>query len=164
MKKISFNLKNSSDIFLAFKVAIVILLIKILLTAIGELVVSIAGLPLEFFGSDRQIPEVTLDDAVFVIFMAPIIETLLGQTIPIKIGMKFTSDNKKLIVFSAIIFSLLHLPVIGFMVSAFAMGSVFSWIYIMKGGGLKAFKIVFLAHLIHNSIAFTAALTLQWLQ
>ena len=145
--------------------SLVSIIIKIPGTIIGDLIVNLIGFNLPPFSSNTQTAELNIFHYVTLILIAPFFETLIGQYIPIKLLSKFIKSNKLIIILSALVFSFLHLPVLGFLLGAFLVGVVFSWGYILKTKkkGSKPFLIIMLAHGLHNLIAIFAVYLLQLL-
>lgn len=153
------KLENTNEIIFVIVIALIALAIKIPGTIIGDLLLVIFNLNRPPFISDLQIPEITIIDFISSIIIAPPLETVLGQLLPILIVSKFTNKNSIKIIISAIVFALWHLPVLGFLPGAFLIGVVFSWALIVKlnQSRFKAFFLVTLSHLLHNLIAFSLA-------
>ncbi len=86
--------------------------------------------------------------------IAPLVETPLGQMLPIWITSKFTNKDSLKIITSAIFFSALHWPIQDIIV-AFPATIIFAWVYVTKRKiSLKAaFINTALIHSLHNFIA-----------
>lgn len=154
------NLQKRNDTVFTISIALIALIIKIPGVILGDILLTSLGLSYPLFSTDMQVPQINAIDFIGAVIVAPPIETFLGQFLPITILRRFTKNNKILITFSALIFSLLHLPVLGFLFAAFSIGLLFSWGYIvkLKYGRKKAFFLITLSHAIHNLIAFAATL------
>ncbi|MFZ5425139.1 MAG: type II CAAX prenyl endopeptidase Rce1 family protein [Patescibacteria group bacterium] len=103
-----------------------------------------------------QVPEITSTDFVLGVLVAPFIETIIGQWIPINlIGIFFKQDKLK-IIGSALVFMLIHFPAVTFFPAAFFVGLLFSWAWLQKRkvSLSKAFWTVTFIHALHNLLAF----------
>lgn len=136
--------------------------VKIPGSIIGDALIESFGITNPIFNSSEQIGEPTLAYFLMAILFAPIFETFLAQFLPLKIAGRFTrSDNTKIII-SATVFSLMHLPVLGFLLGAFFVGLVFAWGYIIKSKEKTshAFWLIAGSHALMNLIAFSILLLL----
>ena len=107
-----------------------------------------------------QEPTLTTQDMILAVGLAPFLETIIGQIIPIAFVSKFTQSKETAIITSALVFMALHYPVIEFFPSAFAIGLLLGWAWIIKRkmGFWKAFIMISLIHSFHNVlVALTAA-------
>lgn len=160
MIKVIKRIESLNDISFVIIIALIAFFIKVPGILIGDFLVRLIGLTNPQFVSDQQIPLMSAVDFVTAVIVAPPIETFFGQFLPISIVGKFTNRNSVKIFFSAIIFSLSHLPVLGFLIGAFLIGMIFSWGYIIKSkqSKKKAFLLITLIHGLHNLIAFLLVL------
>lgn len=91
------------------------------------------------------------------LLVAPLIETLIGQWLPIWFLSFFTSNALRLVLFSALVFSLLHL---GFgilaVLATLPVGIFLSWCFLVgrQRSRWRAYWTTEAAHAIHNAIAF----------
>lgn len=160
MIRIIKRIESLNDISFIIVIALVALFLKVPGILIGDLLVKSIGLTNPQFISDQQIPLISAVDFVTAVIAAPPIETFLGQFLPILIVSRFTSRNSVKIFFSSLVFSLSHLPVLGFLIGAFLIGIIFSWGYIIKSkqSRKKAFLLITLIHSLHNLLAFLLVL------
>jgi hypothetical protein len=159
MKQIISWLTKTNSFNFIIVLTIASILVKIPGTLIGNFLLTSAGLNHPPFSSDQQLAKLTLAFFITAVILAPLFETTIGQYLPFKIIGKFTKSKKLTIILSALIFSLIHLPVIGFLLSAFLVGLIFSWGYVLKttDKNNKPFVLITISHSIHNLIAFIAA-------
>lgn len=162
-----------SPIRYILELSITTLIIKGLLLTVTDQIFILAGLEfLVEISEDLQVAEITLTDFIFGVILAPPIETIIGQWLPMlfaSLFLKATSQNQganipkilrvnkwKLIIFSSAVFALIHWPSIAFFPGAFIVGIMFSWIFLEKRkfGWGKAFFYTTTVHALHNFIAF----------
>lgn len=134
--------------------AIIAFLIKIPFGILGTMIVHIFNIQNPLHLASLQEPTFGLDDIVLAVAIAPIFETLIGQFAPIAFVGKFTKIQNIKILISASLFMIFHYPVVEFFPSAFAIGILFAWTWIVKAkrGKLEAFWIVTLIHSLHNAM------------
>jgi hypothetical protein len=151
------------DIRFIITTALLAFIIKLPAGILGSALVDTLGLHNPLYSSAAQEPTFTLDDMLLALALAPFIETIIAQLLPIEILSRITQIPWLLIGTSASLFMLFHYPVIEFFPSAFAVGCVFGWAWLKKRhlGVMKAFWIVTLIHGLHNAlVAAVAALVL----
>ena len=160
MKDYFRKLEKASTIRFIIVLALIAFFSKIPMGMIGAMIIEIFGLDNPLYSSSLQTPTLTAGDIFLAIVIAPILETLIAQMAPIELLSKFTKNTKVLIISSATVFMLFHYPVIEFFPSAFVVGLVLAWAWIVKRplGLGKTFLIVTLIHSLHNAIvgAFAA--------
>ena len=142
-----------------FVVAFAALLIKIPIALVTDVLNAVfTGTDIFAIGNEQD-PVFTLSDTLIAVVFAPITETVIGQFLPIVVLSKLTTNSRLLIILSAGIFALLHLPVVWFLPSAFAIGVILSWAYLVqkKLGHVYAFIVVAIIHALHNGLAFLIA-------
>lgn len=141
------------------KLALIAFLIKIPAGILGYYLIDYLNINSPLISASLQEPSLTLGDVFFAILLAPVFETLVSQMIPIETAMRFTHKKQFLIITSALLFMVLHFPVIEFFPSAFAVGYILAWAWIEKRklGILRAFVIVTLIHSLHNALAAISA-------
>lgn len=117
---------------------------------------------------ERELLNLTVRE-VFILMtvVAPILETLLFQALPIFIVRRLKGSFGLQIAISTLLFSLAHLPeglITG--ISAGLIGGLyfaFAYAYWRKRSRWKAFRVTAVAHSIHNGIAFLLLLLAgQW--
>ncbi len=147
---------QSSYSFLAFTIgtALVALLIKIPAGILGSVLIDIAQLDNPLYSASMQEPVLTRVDIATAVMIAPIIETILGQMLPIELLRTRISQKSFLIGTSALLFMLMHYPVLEFFPSAGAVGVVFgyAWVKQREVSVRSAFWSVTLSHALHNAI------------
>ncbi len=150
------RIESGSSVTFVLAIAFLSILVKIPGSILGDFLVKSIGLGQAPYLSDQQIMKIDIFHIITAILIAPPIETFLGQALPIKIISKFSNSKRVQIIASALVFSLSHLPVLGFLFGAFFVGIVLSWGYIVKSkeSKTKAFWLITLSHSIHNLIAF----------
>lgn len=154
MKDYFNRLSKKPHIQFIVTVALIAFFIKVPFGILGTYIVQYLGLINPLFSSTLQEPTLTGEDMFLAIIFAPILETLLAQMIPIEIFRRFTSNGKVLVVSSALLFMLFHYPVLEFFPSAFMVGVMLSWAWLVKRplGLWKSFLIVTLIHSLHNAL------------
>jgi membrane protease YdiL (CAAX protease family) len=163
IKNISNKLASLNDVVLVILIAFIAYFIKIPAVMINETLLNKLGITQTLFMSDQQIPEITFISFFLSVLIAPSAETFVAQFLPIKLARKFSANIFLTLIFSSFVFSLLHLPVIGFLFPAFCIGIIFAWFYVVREAQdpLKAFILVSASHSLHNLIAFLTVLILQ---
>jgi|GEM_PF-4885889 len=119
----------------------------------------------QILSADMQIPDITGWAFYTGIFIAPVIETLIAQTLPILACQRLKFSTTATTLTSASVFSLLHLPVLGFLPGAFIIGIIFAIVFLAsqkKHGKNSAYLTTATVHSLHNFYAFilTAVLPL----
>ena len=129
--------------------------------AIEGLIVSyIAAIITEIFGApEREFPEWSMFTMfIFVVLIAPPMETLIMQAFPIFIARIFKSTFKTQVLAGTIVFSLFHIPegIAAFIAAGIFGGFYFSFTYARwrRKSRWTAFWVTALSHAIHNGIAF----------
>lgn len=135
-------------------IALLALVIKIPAGVIGGLLVDYFNLSNPMFSASMQEPVLTGTDIFTSVILAPILETVLGQFLPIELLRRVTRQPVILIGTSALFFMAMHYPVIEFFPSAFAVGIVFgyAWLHQRKISLRAAFWSVALSHALHNAL------------
>lgn len=148
------NLKQSSFPLFVIKIALIAFVIKIPTGILGIGLIDVFQLDNPMYSAVLQEPTLTVDDLILAILFAPIIETIVGQMLPLWFFGKFTRNSTVLITISAGIFMALHYPVIEFFPSAFAVGWIFAWAWVVKRkeNVRVAFWAVALSHALHNAL------------
>jgi hypothetical protein len=94
---------------------------------------------------------------VVACILAPVLETLLHQTLPIYIFTKKWIRKRNIAIFlSALSFGLLHFYSVLYILITFMIGLVFSWAYLIyyeRHSFEKAFWAITLVHALRNAIA-----------
>jgi uncharacterized protein len=159
LKKLEQILKHSGVVKFVLILGLISLFFKIPGIIVGEWLAPILGFIDPLYDADQQIPALTTGDFIISVIVAPLIETLLGQLLPIAILSRFTQNRAILITVSGLVFGLMHFPVIEFLLAAFCVGIILSWGYLIKlpKGKLTAFTFVTLIHAFHNLIAYLLA-------
>ncbi len=153
------NLKKSSFVLFVVKIALLAFLIKIPAGILGAGLMDLLNVHNPAYSAVMQEPTLTPQDLILALFIAPILETVIGQAVPLWIFGKLTKNPMVLIGASATIFMLLHYPVIEFFPSAFAVGWIFAWAWVYKReqNGRVAFWTVALSHALHNALVAVSA-------
>jgi membrane protease YdiL (CAAX protease family) len=90
-------------------------------------------------------------------FFAPVVETLLFQTLPIHIFTEVFIKKRNIAIFiSALLFGLSHYYSLLYILITFVIGLLFAWAYLNyeeRNGSQKAFWAITLAHALRNAIA-----------
>ena len=157
------KLKKASTIRFVIVLSLLAFFSKIPMGIIGAIIMDIVGITNPLFSSALQEPTLTYDDMFLAVVFAPVFETLIGQALPIGILQRFVQKETPILVGSALIFMLFHFPAIEFFPSAFVVGLIFAWAWIVKRhlGWWQAFIVVTLIHSMHNAlVAMFAALLL----
>lgn len=148
------------NVFYIIRLALIAFVIKVPTGILGTYFVSLFDLTNPIYSSVAQEPTFTPDDLILAIAIAPFLETIIGQMIPIELFGRIFKSKWAKIVLSASIFMLMHYPVIEFFPSAFAVGCVFAWAWIEKRslGIFRVTLMVTLIHSLHNALvaAFAA--------
>ena len=108
-----------------------------------------------------------IETFLYVVILAPVLETLLCQALPILILRLFTDSVPAQIGFSTLLFAALHFPEgIGVGISAGVVGGfyfAFAFTVFCKKSAWQAIAATALCHAIHNGIAFLLiALSGHW--
>ena len=148
------RLQAGSTIKFIIVLALIAFFIKVPAGIVGALLIQFFDLTNPMFSSVAQEPTFTPDDMFLAIVFAPVIETLLGQLLPIELLRRVVKSPTILITLSSLLFMALHYPVLEFCPSAFAVGCVFAWAWVAKRdlGWLRAGTIVTLIHSMHNAL------------
>ncbi len=159
------NLKKSSFGLFVIKIALLAFIVKIPAGILGVGIMNLLDLHNPMYSAVMQEPTLTAQDLILAILMAPILETVMGQALPIWFMSKWTARPFVLISVSASIFMVLHYPVIEFFPSAFAVGWIFAWAWVIQSqhNARVAFWSVALSHALHNAlVAVSASLVMFW--
>lgn len=93
------------------------------------------------------------EKVTLVVFVAPIIETLVFNFLLNELLFRFLKNEKTIILLSSLIFGVAHFYNPLYVVFAFLGGLIFNAVYFKWLGGRKrAILIVFLLHFIHNCL------------
>lgn len=139
------------------ELAFLALVLKALFLFLTGLVLNLVGLAhLVDFANETQAPPNNLADFIFVVLIAPLIETIFGQWLPITLTSKLIKSGKGLMVASASVFTLFHYPAVAFFPGAFVIGLILAWVWLLKGreGWWKAFWVTTSIHALHNFFAY----------
>lgn len=151
-------LKNTNNFYFIVVLSTLAIILKMFFATLTVNLLNFSGISVPDWASlENQIPEITVTMLYVAVFFAPVFETLVSQTLPI-LGIGALTKNTKILMFSsAFIFAILHFPVVTFFLTAFILGLIFAWAFIVKKeqyGVIKATFIVILIHLLHNLSAF----------
>jgi hypothetical protein len=149
--------KESTFIFI-LKIAAVGFVLKGIVGGLTDSIFSYLGWDVYFFGDlDIQIPEISIADFFLLIAFAPLVETAVGQWIPISIARRFGWSERKQVIISALVFMVLHYPVLVFFPSAYLLGLFLGWAWLLKEkkGKKEAFLVTSAIHALHNLMAFS---------
>lgn len=151
-------LRSLNDLHFILIITGLSIFVKIPGGAIGDAITYLLGINYGVFSSDVQLPEPGVEFAVYAWLIAPVIETFLGQFMPIAILNRFTKNTGYKVFVSAFIFSLGHLPVIGFLPTSFLIGLILAWAFIIKAkeSKKKAFLITVIIHSLVNMVPLLA--------
>ena len=105
-------------------------------------------------GAEEHIETVVYEFFTAVI-IAPLVETLIFQFLVIEFLYLTKIGKRKIVVISAIIFSLTHYYSIGYIFYAFSMGVIFSYSYVIRKNATQAFLTVYAIHLLRNAMAYS---------
>ena len=126
----------------------------------STVVSTIAGILLFMLGTpERVLPNWSMWTMFFVIvILAPVLETLLMQALPIFIARKANASFKTQVIIGTIVFSIMHLKEgWGTFISAGIVGGFyfsFAYAYWRRKTRWQAFWVTAGSHAIHNAIAF----------
>jgi len=157
------KLKGYSPIRFILTVALIAFFIKIPFGILGSIIVDLLHLNNPINLSVMQEPTLTIGDTILAVAIAPFIETIIGQIIPISLVMKIMKSKKWAIIISAGVFMTFHYPVYEFFPSAFAIGALLSLAWMVKKdeiGYLKAFIMISLIHSLHNVLVALSSIIL----
>ena len=143
----------------SFAMKIAVLVPAVLIIIIGSMFVDI---PTDFLSSEKTSWDMSIGLLIFATLIAPPIETLFCQLLPIEIVQYFTSRLAWPIIISSILFGLLH-GGYAQKFSSFSIGLVLAWVYVIKRTepGGKAFWLTVVVHALHNFIAFSLKAFIQ---
>jgi len=116
---------------------------------------------------ERQLPDWSTSEIVaFAVLVAPPIETLVMQALPIFIARILKCSFRSQILAGTVVFSLFHIPegIATFISAGIVGGFYFSFAYARwrRKSRWKAFWVTMLSHAIHNAIAFVIVLILGY--
>lgn len=111
-------------------------------------------IPTQAIGSDIQQKKTRLSALIEAIVLAPLIETLIGQVIPIVIIQRFTKKIIIPILVSSIIFAGLHEEPF-LIASIFPLAVMLAWSFTLKKkrSGLEGYFTTVAIHALHNAAA-----------
>ena len=146
------KLEKSSNLRFIITLACIAFIIKLPFGILGSIIVDLFHLNNPLYRSVMQEPTLTVQDMILAVGIAPFLETILGQIIPIALISKVTSSKRIILTTSALVFMILHYPVIEFFPSAMAIGYLLAWAWTVKrkSGFIKAFIMISLIHSLHN--------------
>lgn len=154
------KLEHTTPIRFILSLSLLAFFIKIPTGILGTVLVSLLNHQSPLFSASLQEPTLTVSDLILAIAAAPLIETIVGQMIPLDL-MRWVKFPKRVrIALSAFVFMIFHYPVLEFFPSAFAVGWILAWAWETKRklGWVKALITVTLIHSLHNAlVAFAAA-------
>lgn len=115
------------------------------------------AVPLVLLGVDApdQNLEVSMGTLFAIVLAAPLIETLLGQWLPIKIASYFTLRPAVLVIVSALLFAAAH-GSLSLALAVFPVGLGLAWVFVIKRSESfkKAFWLTAASHALHNFVVF----------
>ena len=135
-------------------IAFLALIIKIPAGVLGSLLIETLSLTNPLYSASMQEPILSGVDIFTAVLVAPVLETIAGQMLPIELLRKRISHAPTLIIASASLFMIMHWPVVEFFPSAFAVGCIFgyAWVVQRKESVRVAFWTVTLSHALHNAV------------
>lgn len=139
--------------------ALALLILLILVPVLYELYVNILGL--QFVPSKRTLLDSSFLRGFYSIIIAPPIETLLFQYVPIKFFETYSFLNKRkvlIISISAILFGVFHNSSLYTMIYAFHMGFVIATFYVITDKNKNAFVHTTILHSVFNMLLFIGRL------
>ena len=150
--------RNTSFLKSAIVLFVISTLLKIILMPFGGFLIDIFNLKDFIYTAAAQIPEISYEDFLVGILIAPFIETIIGQYLPLSMLSKFNFSNTYKVIISGLFFSLLHLPVVEFLPSAFGVGVCLSIGFLSrykyKNNLKEALILTYCIHFLHNLFAF----------
>jgi hypothetical protein len=163
MRKIIINflqkLEKSGNTSFILKLTILSMLVKVPGAIIGDFLVNLVGISSQQYLSVEQMARTDISSFITAVIIAPPIETFFGQFLPLLIMSRIVKSDKARIIISALIFSLSHLPVLGFLPAAFFAGLIFSWGYVVKSKNQKGvFWIISCTHCLQNFLSYLLVL------
>lgn len=141
--------------FLSF--VLLFLALSFLIVAISLLIYAPDSTGADFLHKKHP-AELFLSTCIF----APLIETMVFQTLIIALARNFISKKIGIQVFiSALLFSLIHFYSIWYIVFAFLIGLIFATGYVIyqRNSEIKAFAAIACVHFLRNLISFIAEVT-----
>ncbi len=154
-----YSLKKLIFVFFLLSVSI-----KIVLILVGPIIIKVLrqianSINMSFLLKTNETNASTISQnqevslLTYAIIIGPIIETFIGQVVPVKMISLFTKARSKLIIFSALIFGILHLYPLNILY-AFISGILLSWAYIVakEKSFLKSFVVTTIIHSLSNSL------------
>ena len=163
MKSYINKLERGSVVEFIVALALLAFFIKIPMGIIGGVLLNIFHLDNPLFRAAMQEPTLTRDDLLLAIGFAPLLETIIGQMIPLHITKLIGLHRRWRILISAFAFMLFHWPVLEFFPSAFAVGVILAWGWESskrRFGLMQALVTVTLIHSLHNALVALIAATL----
>ena len=159
MSNIIAKLKETSNVRFIVILALLAFVVKVPGGILGTIFVSLFDLTDLQYSAFIQEPTFSGEDMFLAIVFAPFLETLMSQMIPIEMILRTIKGRYLAIIGSAFVFMLMHYPVLEFFPSAFLVGMVFAWAWVVKRdlGLKKAFIIVTLIHSLHNALVAASA-------
>lgn len=155
------NLRKKSMVRFILELALIIFVVKVPFVIATEQIFTYVGRAdiVEMY-EETQVIKPEFFDVLAGLVLAPILETVAGQWLPIGIYSFFSKNRKILILISSMWFMFMHYPVVTFFPAAFFAGIVLAWCWLeMRQQGLfKAFWVTTSVHFVHNALAFLAAL------
>jgi len=142
--------KNCNKVLFIFLMFVLSILLTIVLSPLFDLF-DITILPSSGVEehTDNKMHEFTT-----AVIIAPLVETLIFQILLIEFLYLTKIGKRKIVILSAIIFSITHYYSIGYIFYAFSMGVIFSYSYIIRENTVNAFLTVYAIHVLRNTVAF----------
>lgn len=157
---LSIEISTHNNLHFILELSLIAFFIKVPLLILSDILFTSVGLEhLVKLSDELQTAQTTLSDFFLGVVIAPPVETVFGQWIPIAVGSIFLKKTKWVIIFSAIIFALFHFPAIAFTPGAFLIGLLLAWCWLLKRktGRWEAFWVTTSVHALHNFYAFLLA-------
>lgn len=154
---LSIEISTHNNLRFILELSLIAFFIKVPLLILSDILFTSVGLGhLVKLSDELQTAQTTLSDFFLSVVIAPPVETVFGQWIPIAVGSLFLKKTKWVIIFSAIIFAFFHFPAIAFMPGAFFIGLLLAWCWLLKRktGRWEAFWVTTSVHALHNLYAF----------
>lgn len=143
-------LRGLNAIYLILIAFVLMLLVSVLITSFFQT------------KTELNIDRHWLYQLILAVILAPFLETLLFQKIPIDVGSYLQKQmlNKVYpivnILLSSLVFAIMHPYNIGYLISAFLFGFIFSYVYIIRSNAtyFSSFTTVCTLHMTWNLLVF----------
>lgn len=135
------------------ELALIAFVLKVPFLILTDLILNLVGLGhLVDLANEIQTPKKDITDLISGVLIAPPMETIFGQWLPIVLASRFVKSQKGLITISASFFALSHYPAVAFFPGAFVVGLILAWSWLLKRkeGKWKAFWVTTSIHALHN--------------